>query len=302
MFRVKTIVVLGSNGLLGQSIVRKFKNAYNIIGSSIEQHNINPKLPGEQYFSLDITNRKEVKKTLVRIKPDIIINAAAFTDVDGCEEKVDLCWGVNSRGLECIIDACTDFSPLLVQVSTDYVFDGNNAPYSEDDLPNPEGFYGKSKLAAERFVNESTLEYIIARTQILYGSGLDIKKNFALWVIEKLRNKQKIYVVNDQIGNPTYVDDLSEAIFKLIDLEEFGVFHIAGEEKCSRYEFALSIAEQFNFDKSLIEETTTHKLNQKAPRPMDSSFNLDKLYNRIDWLPGGLKSGLQRLKKQLEDF
>jgi dTDP-4-dehydrorhamnose reductase len=297
---MKNIVIIGSNGLLGQSMVRKFNDTYDIMCCSVERENYNPELADEKYFTLDITNRTDVKSFFRKIEPDVIINTAAFTDVDGCEDKVELCWEVNSRSLENIIEASKEFSPLLVQISTDYIFDGRDAPYRENDTPNPEGFYGRSKLAAERIVGYSSLEYIIARTQILYGTGHRVKKNFALWVIDKLQNKQKIRVVNDQIGNPTFVDDLSEAVYRLIGVEEFGIFHVSGKEECNRYEFAISIAELFDLDKSLIKETTTSQLTQKAPRPMNSKFILDKLFNRIDWLPLDIKNGLKELKKQLK--
>jgi dTDP-4-dehydrorhamnose reductase len=275
--------------------------SYDILGCSIESENYNSTLPNEKYFTLDITDRAEVKSFFLNIEPDIIINAAAFTDVDGCEEKVEISWDINSRSLEYVVEAVKEFSPLLVQISTDYVFDGRDAPYREDDTPNPEGFYGRSKLAAERIVRESSLDYIIARTQVLYGTGNKVKNNFALWVINKLREKEKIRVVYDQIGNPTYVDDLSEAIYRLIEAEEYGVFHVSGKEKCNRHEFALAIADIFKLDKSLIEEATTPELAQRAPRPMNSTFVLDKLYNRIDWLPSGIQSGLKRLKEQLKN-
>jgi len=297
---MKNVTIFGSNGLLGQSLVKKFIDSYRITGTSVERENYNPYLPITDYIQLDITDRASVKKYISTFKPDIIINAAAFTNVDACESEVDLCWEVNSNSLEIIVEACSFYLPLLVQISTDYVFDGRSAPYNEKDKPNPEGKYGKSKLAAERAIFDSKLDYIIARTQVLYGTGIKVKNNFALWVIEKLKNKETIHVVDDQVGNPTFVDDLSEAIFRLIEAEEYGLFHVSGQESCSRLEFALAIAKLFNFDNSLIQPAKTNQLKQKAPRPMNSTFILDKLYNRINWLPSNVENGLIRLKKQLE--
>jgi dTDP-4-dehydrorhamnose reductase len=295
------IVIIGSNGLLGQSLVKRFNQKYDVYGCSIEPKNYTNFLLNENYFKLDITSRTDVKNFFLSIQPDIVINAAAYTNVDKCEEDREACWAVNTRSVENIVEACKVFSPILVYLSTDYVFDGKNAPYHENDIPNPHGFYGKSKLAGEKVVKENILEYIIIRTQILYGIGKNVKKNFVLWVKDKLSNNQKIQVVNDQIGNPTYVDDVSEAIFKLLDLNEYGIFHVSGKEKCTRYEFAKKIAEVFNLEESLIEEITSSELKQKAPRPMNSTFVLDKLFNKTNWLPNDILNGLNKLKRQLNE-
>lgn len=298
---MKKILVIGSNGLLGQSLVKRFNSGFDVYGCSIEHENYTNFLLGENYFKLDITSRTDVKNFFLSIQPDVVINAAAYTNVDKCEEDRDTCWAVNARSLENIVEACKVFLPILVHISTDYIFDGKNAPYKENDIPNPHGFYGKSKLAAEKVVKESILEYIIIRTQILYGAGENVKNNFVLWVLDKLKNNQKIHVVNDQIGNPTYVDDVSETIYKLLGLNEYGIFHISGSEECNRYEFAKKIADVFDLEGSLIDETTTSELKQKAPRPMNSTFILDKLFNKIDWLPNDVLTGLNKMKKQLEE-
>lgn len=294
------ILVIGSNGLLGQSLVKRFNQDFDVYGCSIEPDNYTSFLLNENYFKLDITNRSDVKNFFLSIQPDIIINAAAYTNVDKCEEERDLCWAVNARSLENIVEACKVFSPILIHISTDYIFDGKNAPYKENDIPNPHGFYGKSKLSAEKAVKESMLEYIIIRTQILYGTGNKIGNNFVTWVIDKLKKNEAIRVVNDQIGNPTFVDDVSEAIYRLLELNEFGVFHVSGNQECSRYEFSKTIAEVFNLDDTLIEEITTSELNQKAPRPMNSTFIMDKLYNKTGWLPNNISLGLENLKKQID--
>ena len=298
---MKKLLVIGSNGLLGQSIVKRFNSSFDVYGCSIEPENYTNFLLNENYFRLDIKSRTDVKNFFLSIQPDIVINAAAYTNVDKCEEDRELCWSVNARSLENIVEACSVFSPILVHISTDYVFDGKNAPYKENDIPNPHGFYGKSKLAAEKVIRESVLEYLIIRTQILYGTGQNVKNNFVLWVLDKLKNNQKIQIVNDQIGNPTYVDDVSECIFRLIELNEYGMYHVAGSEECNRFNFAKKIAEVFNLDLSLIEEITTSELKQKAPRPMNSTFILDKLFNKTDWLPNNVLNGLNKMKQQLEE-
>jgi len=295
------VLVIGSNGLLGQSLVKRFNQGFDLYGCSIESENYTNFLLNENYFKLDITSRTDVKNFFLSIQPDVVINAAAYTNVDKCEEDRETCWAVNTKSLEHIVEACRVFSPILIHISTDYIFDGKNAPYKENDIPNPHGFYGKSKWAAEKIVNDSMLEYLIVRTQILYGIGKNVKNNFVLWVKDKLEKNQKIQVVNDQIGNPTHVDDVSEAIFKLLKLNEYGVFHVSGKEECNRFEFAKKIAKALKLEETLIEKITTSDLKQKAPRPMNSTFILDKLFNKTDWLPNDVLHGLNKLKKQIDE-
>jgi dTDP-4-dehydrorhamnose reductase len=135
---------------------------------------------------------------------------------------------------------------------------------------------------------------------ILYGHGQKVRNNFVTWVIQQLKSGNKIKVVNDQRGNPTLVDDLSEAIRRLLEKEEYGIFHISGNEVCSRYEFAQKIVEVFDLDGKLIEEVDSSQFKQAAPRPVNSSFNLDKLSNTLDWLPGGIEESLIKLKSQFK--
>jgi dTDP-4-dehydrorhamnose reductase len=161
-------------------------------------------------------------------------------------------------------------------------------------------YYGQTKLAAEKVIRSSGLEYIIARTMVLYGNGQKVRSNFVTWVIQELKSGNKIKVVNDQRGNPTLTDDFSEAIKKLIEKEEYGIFHVAGRDVCSRYEFAQKIIEVFDLDGKLMEKVDGSHFKQAAPRPANSSFILDKLNNTLDWLPGGLEESLSKLKTQLE--
>lgn len=300
MAEMKKILVTGSNGLLGQSIVRKFYNDYYLLGCDLASNSYNVLYPLKEYHQLDLTKRDKIQKYFSQFKPDIIINTAAYTNVDKSEEERDLCWAGNVRSVEFMIEAVSDFSPIFVQISTDYVFEGKTGMYKESDETNPASYYGHTKLAAEKIIRGSGLEYIIARSMVLYGKGEKVRNNFVTWVIKQLESKKKIQVVNDQRGNPTLVDDLSEAIYRLIDKKEYGIFHIAGNENCSRFEFAQKIAKVFELDSTYIEEISGDMFKQQAPRPENSSFNLDKLNNTLDWLPGGVNESLSRLKTMWE--
>jgi dTDP-4-dehydrorhamnose reductase len=300
MAEQKKVLITGSNGLLGQTMVRIFRDDYFVIGCDLTGESFNSGYPEHEYHQVDLTERDKVQRFFAKTKPEIIINTAAFTDVDKSEEKRDLCWTTNVRSVELIVEAILDYSPVFVQISTDYVFDGKSGPYRETDVTNPVSYYGHTKLAAEKIVRSSGLEYIIARSMVLYGQGQKIRNNFVTWVIEQLKGGNKIKVVNDQRGNPTLVDDLAEAVKRLLENEEYGIFHISGNEICSRYEFAQKIIDVFELDGKLMEEVDSSQFKQAAPRPVNSSFNLDKLSNTIDWLPGGIEASLQKLKNQLK--
>ncbi len=293
------ILILGSNGLLGQALQKQFANKGQIFNASIEESSYltNLDIP---YYKVDLTKRKEVRELLLTVKPDIIINAAAYTDVDGCEEEKEQCWAVNVRSVENILEVPCEKNPLLVHLSTDYVFDGTRGSYREVDEPNPSGNYARSKMAAENIIRASQMEYIIARTQILYGAGINIKSSFVNWLILSLQAGRHVKVVTDQIGNPTYAPDLAEAIDRLIEKQAYGLFHVSGPDALSRYAFALTVADVFELNKDLIEPVSSSVFQQKAPRPANSSFVLDKLYNNIQWLPHSVRDALVLLKKEMK--
>ncbi|RLD16108.1 dTDP-4-dehydrorhamnose reductase [candidate division KSB1 bacterium] len=293
------ILIFGSNGLLGQNLIRHFHNKHEIFGASFENENYIAEY-NFPYYTVNLTDRLGVADLINDLQPTIIINAAAYTNVDGCEEDPETCWNVNVRGVENIIDACGIIKPILVHVSTDYVFDGEDGPYTEDDIPNPQGNYARSKYNAELVVSGSNLEYIIARTQVLFGAGKRVRPNFVTWVIDQLSHKKKIRIVDDQIGTPTYAPDFCEAIDRLLQKEAYGLFHVSGKDIISRYDFAVKIAEVFDLDASLIERIKTKDLNQKAPRPMNSSFKIYKLINYSGWEPHSLTKALKLLKKELQ--
>ena len=295
---MKKVLVLGSNGMLGQNFLKRFYKDYEVTGVSLEKENLS-KIQDMQYFSLDLTERKEIQTIINKVSPDIIINCAAFTDVDGCEDIKAECWEVNVHILENIFECNFNKKPILVHISTDYIFDGRDGSYRENDLPNPQGEYARSKMAAENIIKAAELEYIIIRTQVLYGHGKQVRLNFATWVIDQLKKENKIKVVDDQIGCPTYALDAAEAVFRLLENKAYGIYHVSGAEKISRYDFALKIADIFQLDSSFIERARTEELKQKSPRPMDSSFILDKLVNYTGWEPHDVKSGLQLLRQEI---
>ena len=296
---MKKVLITGANGLLGQRLVTAFAKSFDITATARQERLA---LSGNdvRYRQLDITNAADCKSIAREVKPDVIVNAAAFTNVDGCENEREQCWRVNVKGVENLAAAARKNMALLVQISTDYIFDGNNGPYSEQEPPNPIGYYGKAKLAAENVVRISSIPFAIVRTNVIYGTGVDVKNNFALWVYHSLKAGKEITVVTDQYNNPTLADELTEGIRLLIKGSKYGVFHIAGGEYINRFDFACKIAEVFGFSKALIRPITSAALQQTAPRPMRGGLLIDHARSTLGFDPLSLKENLEILKQNLE--
>jgi len=276
MAEMKKMLVTGSNGLLGQSIVRKFYSDFYLVGCDLTAGSYNNQYPLKEYHQLDLTRREKVQKYFSQSKPDIIINTAAYTDVDKSEDERDACWAGNVRSVEFVIEAVSDFSPLFVQMSTDYVFDGKNGFYKEGDQTNPVSYYGHTKLAAEKIIRGSGLEYIIARSQVLYGKGENIRNNFVTWVIEQLEKKKKIKVVNDQFGSPTWSYRLALQIAQLIQAKGQGIYHATSEGYCTWYDLAQYFLQEMDVPHRVI-PCSTEQYPTPAVRPKNSILENHRL-------------------------
>jgi dTDP-4-dehydrorhamnose reductase len=298
---MKRILICGANGLLGQrlSLMLSTQNDYEVLNTSIERSFVYDKMLFD-YNQLDITNRSDVKSLISSFQPNVILNAAGATNVDWCETNREEAWKVNVTAVENLAEASRKVGAKLIHISTDYVFDGKNGPYDEEAKPNPIGYYGKTKLASENAVLVAEIPHTILRTIVLYGSGISVRQNFALWVINNLKTGKQITVVDDQLGNPTFVSDLALAMIKTFELNRQGIFHIGGGEQLSRYDFAIRTAEIFGLDASLIKRIKTCDLNQSSPRPMISGFITLKAETQLGLHFLNLTEGLTLLKRELQ--
>jgi dTDP-4-dehydrorhamnose reductase len=251
------------------------------------------------YFPMDITKKDEVKENVRKYAPDIIINTAAYTNVDGCETERELSWKVNVDAVKHLIIASRINSSKIVHISTDYVFDGKTGGYDENSKPNPISYYGKGKLASENALITSGVEHTIVRPMIIYGTGVGLRLNFALWLIDKLSKNEPVTIVDDQYGQPTIVDDIALALLRIVDRHKTGIYHISGSEYINRFDFSVKLAEVFGYDKKLVLPIKTSDLNQAAPRPMNSSFILLKAETELGIKPLNVTEGLYFLKSQL---
>ena len=232
------ILITGSNGQLGnelQSIIATGKAEIGCVSERIK----NVEVIAVDVDKLDITNLAQVEEVLNEEKPDVVINCAAATNVDGCESNKDLAFKINALGPRNLAMICEKIGAKIVQISTDYVFKGvGESPLDETELVAPVSAYGKTKLAGENFVREFSSKYYIVRTAWLYGY---VGHNFVYTMMRLGKDKEALSVVNDQLGNPTHANDLAYHILKLIETDEYGVYHCTGKGQCSWYDFASEI-------------------------------------------------------------
>jgi dTDP-4-dehydrorhamnose reductase len=293
------ILITGANGLLGQAVTNLLKREtdYEIINSSIEDQ---PYYDADnKYYQLDITQRDDLKKFIHGIMPDAIINCAAYTDVDKCETERELCWKLNVDAVKNLIIASRISNAKVIHYSTDYIFDGKNGPYSEDATPNPVSFYGRSKLASENALLSSGIDFAILRTVVLFGMGVNVKQNFAIWLFNKLKVGEPVNIVDDQISNNTMVDDLAYGTLKIIEKNSKGIYNIAGKDIISRIEFAMILCDVFKFDRNLVNRIKTKDLNQPASRPLKSGLITLKAEAELGFKPMSTFEAVSLLKIQL---
>ncbi len=271
------ILVVGAKGMLGRDLMALFGSAAR----------------GVDLEDIDITSLESVQKVLFTLKPKIVINAAAYTDVDGCETNQELAMQVNGEGVAHLAMISSEIGAKLVQVSTDYVFDGSKgSPYLEDEPTRPLSVYGESKLAGEMNARFNP-DHLIVRTQWLYGHK---GKNFVETMLRLATEKKELAVVDDQIGSPTWTVDLALAIKALVEKDCRGTYHAANAGFCSWNEFARAIFAESGTDVT-VNPMLTKDLGRPAPRPLYSTLDCGKLINDAGFRPqpwlGALKEYLK---------
>ena len=263
--------------MLGHDLLEVFADGYEVIGLDIE--------------NIDITRQGATRSAIKEIAPDVVINAAGYTDVDGCEKKMNKAFSVNGRGAKNVAKSCLDCGAKLIYISTDYIFDGTKgSPYREDDAPNPLSIYGESKLMGERYVEEILDDYLIIRTQWLYGK---YGHNFVETILALAEERDTIEVVHDQLGSPTYTPDLSRAIAALVAKDLRGTFHVCNRGACSWYEFALEIVRLSNASEVEIVPISSTALSRPALRPHYSMFTCQRLEQEAGFVMRSWQEALQ---------
>ena len=264
------LLVTGASGMLGSNYIKMSENIFDLTITSSSNN---------KYQLLDLTNSTEVKQILDNFNPDIIVNCSAYTDVDQAEKNKHLAHSINVDGLNNIIKY-SNKNTKIIHISSDYIYDGRTAPYTEEDTPNPINYYGKTKHEADNMLISSLRDFLIFRVNGLFS--FTNHNNFYNWVYTSLKNNIAINVVDDQISNPTYINSLVDIINNSILLDLSGVYNYGTQDFISRYDFANIIAEYFDFNKTLINPIKTKHLEQLANRPLNTGLDCEKIQKVLD--------------------
>ena len=296
------ILITGSNGLLGQKLLHKLRvdNSVDLIATSRGENRVS-KQSNYKYLALDITSKQEVEKIILAEKPDVVINSAAMTNVDLCEAEKDNCDALNVSAVQFLADACEKIEAHLIHISTDFIFDGEDGPYKEDDEPNPLSYYGLSKLKSEHLLQAHSVKWTILRTIIVFGVGENLSKgNIVLWAKGALEKGEPLNIIDDQFRAPTLADDLADACILAANKKAFGVFNASGKDIMSIYEIVERIAKHYGNTTENLNKISTATLNQTAGRPPKTGFVLDKSRQVLGYNPHSFEECLALIDEQLK--
>jgi len=279
-------LVTGSAGLVGQQVVKYLSKSNQVFSCYNES-----KPEYGDSVKMDLKNYEMISSVLTEIKPDVVIHLGAMTGVDLCEKEKTSASEINTKATEIIAKECSKLNSFLVYVSTDYVFDGNFGMYKEDDVANPLGFYGKSKLEGEKAVQNFSTNWCIARTSTPFGLH-PTKKSFPMWVIENLQKQKQIDVLIDQFTSPTYIPNLSRMLIEISERRITGIIHAAGASKISRYQMASMVSDKLNLDGTLLKQISMNKMKWVAQRPKDSSLDVSRASSILNEKPQKIDQSL----------
>lgn len=299
---MKTILITGSNGLLGQKITERLLETrqFNWVATS-KGANRFPIKEGYAYAEMDILNPENIREVIEQYQPDAIIHTAAMTNVDTAEEQQELAHQLNVEAVQTLITLSEAHNIQLIHLSTDFIFDGAEGPYDELAAPNPVSYYGRTKLEAEEVIKNSKCKWAILRTVLVYGISSDMSRsNIVLWAKAALEKGQPIKVVNDQWRTPTLAEDLADCCLLAVEHDAQGVYNASGKDFMSVAELVHRVADYWKLDKSLITEVSSSTLNQDARRPARTGFILDKAMADLGYQPRSFEEGLALLEQQIQ--
>lgn len=297
----KTILITGANGLLGQKLVELLvqESTVDLIATAKGENRL-PNSAGYRYVSLDITDSGEINTVFDTYQPHVVIHTAAMTNVDTCETDQTGCELLNVTAVAYLIEACQKRDTFLCHLSTDFIFDGADGPYTEEAIPNPISVYGASKLRAEKLLEASSIRWAIARTVLVFGIVSDMSRtNIILWVKKSLEEGKQINVVTDQFRTPTLAEDLAMGCWLIAQKEAKGIFNISGSDFLTPYEMAIKTANFYGLPVELIQQADSSTFSQPAKRPPRTGFILDKARRELGYQPRTFDEGIALMAKQI---
>jgi len=281
-------LIVGATGSLGTRLMTLVPGA---VGTSRS---------GSSHETLDITDPEQVSGVVGRLEPSCVINTAAMTSVDGCEHDPETATRIHVDGTANLVSVCESAGSRLIHLSTNYVFDGADGPYAEEDSTNPLSVYGRTKLESEEIVHQGSCAGLVLRTAVFYGPEGE-RPNFVTWAIGELAQNKEIRVVTDEWANPTYVPDLAEAIHQLTAEGTEGVLHLAGPDYFTRYEMVMTCCDVLRLDRALVHPIQSADLGQDAARPPRAGLKTDAIRAIVGEVFRPFAENLQRLATDIGD-
>ncbi len=289
------LLITGASGLFGSKLAEMAAARDYAVYSGFSRDPVASGAP----VQFDVSDKNRVEEVFKKVNPEVVVHAAALTDVDKCELNKELAWKINVEGARNIAEAAKSSHAFLVYISTDYVFNGETGHYEETDRTDPVNYYGFTKLKAEGLVKDLD-EYCIARASVIYGSTPAAGKiNFALWLLSQLKKSEQVKIVTDQWNSPTLNTNLADMILEIIERKLTGTFHVSGATRINRYDFAKVIAQTFNLDANLISPCLSADFSWAAKRPRDSSLNTEKAQQTLKNKPLQIRQALEVMKQEL---
>jgi dTDP-4-dehydrorhamnose reductase len=290
------ILITGANGFVAYYLIKLLLEQKNIIVIATGKGSC--RLPFNQknfiYTSLDFTDAAETKNVITKYLPTHIIHAGAISKPDDCEMNKPLADKINVEGTKNLLNAAQNIHASFLVVSTDFVFDGVTGFCTETDVVNAVNYYGQTKVAAEKLVQQYKYDWSIVRIALVYGKPQLGRNNIVTLVKEKLERGEEYSVFSDQLRTPTYVEDVAKGILLMLQKNANGIYHIAGQDILSPYEIAIATAKYLQLNESLIKNITAADLVQPALRPAITNFNIDKAKKDLGFEPISFEEGLKK--------
>jgi len=285
------ILIFGGSGVVGSEIAEVAESRHHEVYPTF----LNSKPLNPRALQVDVTDRLYVAWIMRQIRPDVVVHCASLASPDACEKDKVLAFDVNVRGAWNVFEASKGIKAHIVYLSTCSVFDGEKGDYVESDDPHPINYYGETMLKGEGLLLRIAETSLIVRTSMVYGSS-EAKRNFASYVLGKLRSGEKVEAIDDQWLNPTLDTSLGEMVCEAAEKKLRGVFHLAGATRATRYDFALSLAQVFGYDASLVTKISMKEIHWAVRRQRDMSLSVEKARSVLDHKPLRLDESLRKLR------
>lgn len=292
---MQTVLITGANGFVGFYLTQRLlQKGYRVVASGRDNNRLPFTHPHLTYHQLDFTRLEQVAQVFAATKPSIVVHGGALTKPDECTLNPEAAVQVNVDGSRNMLEAATKAGAYFLYISTDFVFAGNQEIYAEDDAPNPVNFYGETKAAAEGLVQQYPGEWAIARPILLYGKPQTGKQNIITMVATALKESRSLKLFTDQLRLPTYIEDFTWGLEKMIAAKAAGIYHFCGEDPLSPFDIGIQVAKYLHLNESGIAPATAADFHQPAARPPRTMFSLEKVKKQFGYRPTSFAEGMRK--------